>query len=598
MFPTLRLPRRLLLPLLAFASLTIHSQRVLGNELGTEELGTESHIGKTISRFTLDNCYGRAISLDTFANKKAIVVAFLGTECPLAKLYGPRLEKLQQTFGTDDLAVIGINSNRQDSLTEVLAYSHRHEITFQMLKDLGNKVADIFAAERTPEVFLLDSSFTVRYHGRIDDQYYVGGSRARPEISELSEAIKQLLSGEDVTVPETPVEGCHIGRVKSVSPTGSITFTKHIAPIFNNHCMRCHREGEIAPFNLTRYEDVVGWEDTILEVIEEDRMPPWFANPKHGEFANDPRLSSDQKDLIFTWIENGMPKGNLADLPTQPEFTEGWQIPQPDQVLTMPESFPVPAEGIVDYQYFVIDPEWMEDKYIVATEARPQNRSVVHHILLYVIPPNTPPRDYFRTRGPILAGYAPGAIPLTTPDGVAIKVQAGSQLLFEMHYTPNGYAQKDQSCVGLCFAKEPSKIKRELKGDAASYPPRQLIIEPHDPDKQLIQDSRKTKRKVALISMTPHMHLRGKSFRYDLIDAKTDHVIETLLDVPAYDFNWQLKYILKKPKIIRPGQFIRCTAIFDNSASNLANPAPDQRVRWGPQSDDEMMIGFMEYIPL
>lgn len=335
-----------------------------------------------------------------------------------------------------------------------------------------------------------------------------------------------------------------------------------------------------------------------MEVLEESRMPPWFANPKHGEFANDPRLSADQKDLIFTWIENGMPEGDLADLPTPPVFTEGWQIPEPDQIITMPQAYPVPAEGTVDYQHFVIDPEWTEDKYIVATEARPQNRSIVHHILLHIIPPDTSPRNYLRMRGPILAGYAPGSIPLTTPDGVAIKVKAGSKLLFEMHYTPDGHAQKDQSSVGICFAKEPSKIKRELKGDAASFPPRQLIIEKNDPDQQRVQDSKKTMRNVALVSMTPHMHLRGKSFRYDLIDAKNDTVIETLLDVPAYDFNWQLKYILKKPKLIRPGQFIRCTAVFDNSANNLSNPDPDKRVRWGPQSEDEMMIGFLEYIPL
>ena len=167
-----------------------------------------------------------------------------------------------------------------------------------------------------------------------------------------------------------------------------------------------------------------------------------------------------------------------------------------------------------------------------------------------------------------------------------------------MHYTPNGHAQEDQSSVGICYAKDPSKIKRELKGDATSFPRGELVIMPNDPDKQVVQDSKKTKRNVALVSMTPHMHLRGKSFRYDLIDAKTGHVVETLLDVPAYDFNWQLKYILKKPKVIRPGQFIRCTAVFDNSANNLANPNPSKRVIWGPQSEDEMMIGFMDYIPL
>jgi len=571
--------------LLAFLCMTCHLDTSLGGE---------SHIGKKVAPFTLDNCYGRAVSLNELGNKKAIVVAFLGTECPLAKLYGPRLQQLQQTFGTNDVAIIGINSNKQDSLTEVLAYTHRHKITFQMLKDLGNKVADAFAAQRTPEVFLLDSSYTVRYHGRIDDQYYVGGSREEPRVSELSAAIEQLLAGEKITVEETPVEGCHIGRVKNVQPTGSITFSKHIAPIFNNHCMRCHREGEIAPFNLTSYEDVVGWEDTIMEVIEEERMPPWFANPKHGEFSNDPRLSPEQKDMIFTWIENGMPQGDPTDLPPPPKFTEGWQISEPDQIIRMPEAFSVPAEGTVDYQHYVIDPEWTEDKYIVATEARPQNRSVVHHILLYVIPPGKRADD---TRE-ILAGYAPGAIPLTTPDGVAIKIKAGSKLLFEMHYTPNGYAQKDQSCVGLCFAKQPLRIKRELKGTAAAVPSRSLIIKAKQAGQKFECDSRQSKRKVALISMTPHMHLRGKAFRYDLIDAKTDTVIETLLDVPAYDFNWQLKYILKQPKVIRPGQFIRCTAVFDNSVNNLSNPDPSVEVRWGRQSEDEMMIGFMEYLPL
>lgn len=581
------------LTLFAVACLIIQSSSALGTTPNTE-----SHIGKKISPFTLDNCYGRTVSLDEFRGKKAIVVAFLGTECPLAKLYGHRLQELQTALGNKEVAVIGINSNKQDSLTEVLAYTRRHEITFQVLKDLGNKVADAFAAKRTPEVFLLDSNFTVRYHGRIDDQYYVGGSRERPEVSELSNAIGQLLAGEEITVAETQVEGCHIGRVKKTPPSGSITFTKHIAPIFNNHCMRCHREGEIAPFNLTCYEDVVGWEDTIMEVIEEGRMPPWFANPEHGEFSNDPRLSPEQKNLIFTWIENGMPKGDLADLPTPPLFTEGWQIPEPDQVISMPKAFSVPAEGTVEYQHFVIDPKWTEDKYIIATEARPQNRSVVHHILMHVIPPDTPREKRLRTRGPILAGYAPGAIPLTAPEGVAIKVQAGSQLLLEMHYTPNGYAQNDRSSVGICFADEPAKVKTQLMGDAASLHPKLLVIKPHESKREFVQDSRQPKRNVSLISMTPHMHLRGKSFRYDLIDAQTDHVIETLLDVPEYDFNWQMKYILKEPKIIRPGQFIRCTAVFDNSSHNPSNPDPKAHVYWGPQSDDEMMIGFMEYIPL
>jgi len=556
--------------------------------------GKESRLGKKMAPFTLDNCYGHSVSLSEFEDSQAIVIAFLGTECPLAKLYGPRLEQLQQTFANQNVAIIGINSNKHDSLKELLSYVHRHDLTFPMLKDPGNQVADAFTAERTPEVFLLDQDFVVRYHGRIDDQYAVGVARDTPQHSELSQAIGQILAGKKVSVPETPVVGCHIGRVKAMQPTGQITYTKHIAPIFNNHCMRCHRDGEIAPFNLTNYEDVLGWEDTILEVIDEGRMPPWFANPDHGEFANDASLSGEQKDLILTWVENGMPKGDPEDLPPAPQFTVGWQIPSPDQIIQMPKPFSVPAEGVVDYQNFIIDPEWNEDKYIVAAEARPQNRSVVHHILLYVIPPG----DQKASRRRILSGYAPGALPLSTPDGVAIKVEAGSKLLFQMHYTPNGVAQTDRSTVGLCFAKDPTKIKRELKGDAAAVAQRKLMIVPRDADQQFSCYSRAVSSNVLLMSMTPHMHFRGKSFRYDLVDAKTKQVIETLLDVPVYDFNWQLKYVLKEPRVLRTGQQIRCTAVYDNSANNLANPDPDETVKWGPQSYDEMMIGFMEYIPL
>jgi len=562
--------------------------------LSTSVAGKESCIGKKISSFTLDNCYGHSVSLSEFEDSKAIVIAFLGTECPLAKLYGPRLEKLQQTFADQGVTFIGINSNKHDSLKELLSYVRRHDLTFPMLKDPGNQVADALTAERTPEVFLLDQDLVVRYHGRIDDQYAVGVARDAPQHAELSQAIGQILAGQKVSVPETPVVGCHIGRVKSVPPTGQITYNKHIAPIFNNHCMRCHRDGEIAPFNLTNYEDVLGWEDTILEVIDEGRMPPWFANPDHGEFANDARLSDEQKDLILTWVENGMPQGDPQDLPPAPSFTVGWQIPDPDQIIQMPESFSVPAEGIVDYQNFIIDPEWSEDKYIVAAEARPQNRSVVHHILLYVIPPG----DKETSRRIILSGYAPGASPLIIPEGVAIKIKAGSKLLFQMHYTPNGVAQTDQSTVGICFAKDPTKIKRELKGDAAAVAERKLLIVPRDSNQQFSCYSRVVSSKVLLLSMTPHMHFRGKSFRYDLVDAKTKQVIETLLDVPAYDFNWQLKYVLKEPRMLQTGQQIRCTAVYDNSANNLANPAPDKTVQWGPQSYDEMMIGFMEYIPL
>ncbi|MCO8124575.1 redoxin domain-containing protein [Stieleria sp. TO1_6] len=547
-----------------------------------------SPIGERVESFTLDNCYGKPISLDDFSSAKAVVIVFLGTECPLAKLYGPRLTEIQKRYADRGVQIIGVNSNKQDSLTELGAYVRRHEIGFPMLKDPGNQVADAIGAERTPEVFLLDRQRVVRYHGRIDDQYGVGYSKERDAKPELTLAIDALLAGSPIEIAETEPVGCHIGRVKSSPPSGDVTFTKDIAPIFNSKCVSCHRDGEIAPFTLGSYDDVLGWEDTILEVIDDNRMPPWFADPSHGEFANDARLSSQERELIATWVDNGMPQGELSDLPDPPVFADGWQMQEPHQVFKMRDKpFAVQAEGVLDYQHFVVDPGWKEDKYIVAAEARPDSRSVVHHILVYVIPKGEKRRDFRQ----VLAGYAPGSPPLELTNGVAIHVEAGSKLLFEMHYTPNGTPTEDLSYVGFRFTDK-SNVRKRLRGQLAANNKFEI---PAGEANHIVKATYVSRQDETLLSMTPHMHLRGKSFRYDV--TFPDGREEVLLNVPHYDFNWQLKYTLKDPLSLPKGTQIKCTAVFDNSEDNLTNPDPTKPVRWGDQSFEEMMIGFMDTIP-
>lgn len=538
--------------------------------------------------FTLRSHEGREWSNSDFQDKQLVVVAFLGTECPLVKLYGPKLQKLNDEFA-EKLAVIGMNSNTQDSLTEINAYANRHEITFPFLKDVGNVVADQFDAKRTPEVFLLDADRNVRYRGRIDDQYSVGLIRDAATEHNLRDAIEQLLAGKDVAVPETEAVGCHIGRLQKAEPTGEITYAKHIAPIFNARCVECHRDGELAPFPLTTYDDVLGWEETICEVIADNRMPPWFANPAHGKFKNDCRLSDDEKQLVYDWVDNGMPKGDDKDLPDPPQFAEGWRIPKPDQVFYMRDTpFEVKAQGTISYQHFVVDPGWDEDKYICAAEARPDNKSVVHHILVYVVPEGQERRGGLDR---ILVGYAPGSTPVELADGVAIKVEAGSRLLFEMHYTPNGYVQSDRSYAGVKFVDK-SKVKKLIRGRIAIED--DLEIPPHASNHPVTAEY-SVARDELLVSMTPHMHLRGSSFKYE---AKyPDGNTEVLLDVPEYDFNWQLKYTLEQPKLLPRGTKVLCTATYNNSASNLVNPDPSKTVRWGDQSWQEMMIGFFDTLP-
>ena len=551
----------------------------------------QSRINRSIENFSLRDYRGKVHSLDALSDAKVVVVAFVGIECPLAKIYAPRLQELHEQFASEDVAFLGIDSNRQDSITELAAYARIHGIKFPVLKDAGNVVADAFGALRTPEVFVLDQDRKVRYWGRIDDQYGLGANSgyARPKVQrhDLAEAVNELLAGKEVSEPVIEAKGCIIGRVPKIDAHGEVTYSNQIARILQDRCVNCHREGEIAPFPLVEYDEVVGWAEMMREVIDEGRMPPWFANPAHGKFANDARMSEEQKKLFNTWVDNGCPEGDPADLPEPRDWVVGWQISEPDQVIYMSdEPDTVQAEGVVEYQYFTVDPGWTEDKWIQAAEARPDNRSVVHHNIAFVRPPQEPGAKRDRIRGGLLAGYAPGGGVREYHKGVAKFVPAGSKLVFQMHYTPNGSVQKDRSYVGVVFA-DPKTVHKRVQGGTPSN--HSFAIPPGDPHYK-VTSTHEFAEDMELFWFAPHMHLRGSAFRYEA--AYPDGRREILLDVPKYDFNWQLRYILAEPKLMPAGTTMHCTAYFDNSEDNLANPDPTETVRWGDQTWEEMMIGW------
>jgi peroxiredoxin len=558
---------------------------VSGDELNTSPSDSTAVLDQPPSlKIKVPDTFGRSRSLQEFADKEILVVAFLGTECPLARLYGPRLSDLAKEFADRSVAVVGVNANVQDSLTEVSAYIQRHQISFPFLLDTDHRIADALQAQRTPEVFVLDSSRQVRYRGRIDDQYGISIQRSSPTRRDLAVAINELLDGKQVTVASTVAVGCHIGRKVTVEPHGDITWSRHVAPIFYRRCVECHRDGQIAPFALTSFEETVGWGQTIAEVIEEERMPPWNANPEFGTFSNDCRLTDQEKEQVLTWVDNGCPKGDPADLPAAPQFADGWRMPQPDQVVYMREKeFNIPAEGVVEYQYWEVDPKFEEDKYITAVEAKPDNTAVVHHIIAYMrLPGEKNPKGL----GSMLIGYAPGTSPLIFPEGTAMRVPAGTKFIFELHYTPNGEPQTDRSYVGMKFTDR-DNVKRLVTGSEVLNS--KFSIDPGASNYEVTAQKR-IKADVDLLSLTPHMHLRGKSFRYEAI--YPDGQREVLLDVPRYDFNWQLRYEFAEPKRLTKGTRILCTAHFDNSTANPNNPDPTRAVGWGQQSWDEMMIGF------
>lgn len=590
-----------------------------------------NRVGMKINDFTLKSQFGKEYSLSDF-DQDVVVVIFLGTECPLAKLYAPGLGRMEKQFDHSKVAVVGIDSNRQDSIQEIASYAQRHKLDFPILKDPGNEIADRFAAIRTPEVFVLDKDRVVRYWGRIDDQYGfaegVGFQRPAPTRRDLVEAVDELLAGEEVSVPITKALGCHIGRVREADENAEVTYSNQIARIFQNRCLECHRPGRIGPFEMTSYEEVVGWGEMIREVVEEKRMPPWHANPLHGQFANDMSLTDKERDMIFAWVDAGCPEGDPSDLPPTKEFFEGWTIGEPDEIVYMSdEPVDVPAEGVVDYYHFVVDPGWTEDKWIIGAEAKPESLETVHHILVFIAPAELeqsaftnrglrtgkrakregkrgeddldPAKPKKRKRGRrggggggigggnLIAGYAPGANPILDSKGkTAMFVPAGSKLLFQMHYTPTGTAAKDRSYIGFKFG-DPEDV--EYVARSTSVLNTFFSIPPEASNYKAIAKT-KFENDTWIANLTPHMHSRGKAFRYEA--TYPDGEKEVLLDVPSYDFNWQTTYEFEEPKLMPKGTTLLCTAWWDNSQDNLSNPDPSIRVSWGDQTFQEMMIGF------
>lgn len=544
-----------------------------------------SPVGQLVDDFELKDHKGTTYALSAYSEQPIVVLAILGTECPLAKLYGPRLQRFANEYEKHGVAVIGINANSQDSLSDIKDYVRKHEIEFPILKDEGNKIVDLIGAKRTPEVFVLDRERVIRYHGRIDDQYGVGYVRPKARRSELQNAVDELRDGNSVSNPSTDSIGCLIGRVKAARTDSQVTYCNKIAAIFQKHCVECHRVGDIGPFQMTDYDEIVGWADTISEVIKDKRMPPWHANPNYGQFTNARHMSKAEMRLVHEWVEAGAPYGDEKDLPTPRTFTDGWRLPrQPDVIFSMSKQpFRVPAEGIIDYQYFAVDPGFKEDKWIEAAEVIPGNRSVVHHSIVSVRVPDSWGEESMSW----LAAYVPGQDINQLEPHQAYFIPAGSKLVFQMHYTPTGSPQQDLTRIGIVFA-DPEKITEHVFTMVAMN--RNFEIPAHASNHRVATTLNGFPKGARLLTLSPHMHLRGKSFRFIAHKGANSKV---LLDVPNYDSNWQHTYHLSRPMPLDPQMRITCIAHYDNSEANLVNPDPEQTVRWGEQAFEEMMLAYV-----
>lgn len=561
----------------------------LTESLVAQQSSSENSVDRKIANTEIKDIHGTPhMLLDQEAS--ATVVVFLGWECPLVRQYAPRLQELQQEFQSQGVRWLTINSNQHDSLTELQHFARTFNFDIPVLKDVGNRLADQFGAQRTPEAFLLNTDHKIVYQGRIDDQFTYGRQRPDAVSRFLADAIQETLDDKTVTQSYVKPDGCIIGRVMKASgdSENGVTYSNQISRILQKNCTSCHRAGEIGPFALMEYSEVAGWAGMIQEVVNERRMPPWHADPEHGSFSNDCRLSEDEIRMINQWVDAGAPQGNPEELPEPVQYTDGWQIGEPDMVVAMSKRpFRVPATGTVEYEYFQVDPGFKEDKWVTAAECRPGNRAVIHHIIVGVRGEGEFGEGvHDQLQSDWIAATAPGSPPMILPVGYAKRIPAGSKLLFQMHYTPNGTATTDISTIGLKFLDEDEVTHRVLTMKAWN----ERIRIPAGADNHRVNARFRFERQAELLSLFPHMHLRGKAFRYTAV--YPDASQEVLLNVPNYDFNWQNAYLLSQPKMMPEGTRLKCVAHFDNSESNLANPDPSKTVRWGDQTWEEMMIGY------
>ena len=543
-------------------------------------------LGTQPEKFTLKDIHYLPRSLDDLGEAKAYVLVFTTTGCPLVQRYLPRLQDLYAHYRDQGVKVVAVNVGPDDSLKEIAYQAIQYKAEFPFLKDFDGDCARSVGATRTPQVVLLDAKKIIRYRGRIDNQYRLSGVKPSVDREDLKEALDDVLAGRKVRVKETVVDGCAISFPEARTMHTSLTYAKDIAPLINQHCVECHRPGTEAPFSLISYEKVAAKARTIAEVVEEQRMPPWFAHPGYGKFINQRSLTAEEREKIVQWALNGKAAGDLSQAPAPPKFSDTkWLIGEPDLIITAKQPEKIPATGYIPYRYVILPYVFQYDTWVQGVQIMPSNSRVVHHANLVAASLNSG----FDEDHNFITGKVPGGIPVDLNSGLAMMIPKGCSLLYQIHYVTTGKEETDQISVGLRFAKEPihKRVRYKIIGDYKFKIPPGAPAWPVSAQKELECDA-------TGIGLFSHMHLRGKDTTF--FAHYPDGKAETLLVLPNYSFDWQLSYVWGRGAQHFPkGTRIECSSHFDNSSFNPYNPNPSITVTNGPQTHDEMMQGFFFY---
>lgn len=556
-------------------------------------------IGAPVGSLAFRDLSGKSYTAADLRGGPAALFIFLSTQCPVSNSYGSRLLALKKEYGPRGVRIFGVNSNFEESAAAVVRQANDRGLSFPMVKDAGGALARRLGATVTPEAVLIDGAGVLRYRGRIDDQRVVTAVKRR----DLRDALEAVLAGRPVATAETVPFGCSIQSTPRVAVAHpKVTFTRDVAPILQANCQSCHRPGEIGPFSLLTYQDTRAWAGLVKDYTQRRAMPPWKPAPGYGVFEDARRLTDAQIRTIAEWVDEGAPKGDPKDMPPPRTFVNGWTLGTPDLVLDAGDSYPVTAEGRDVYQNFVLPYVSDKDQWVSAVEVRPDQRAVVHHVILYVDPQGKslaldaadPQLGYTGSGvGPgffpaeFIGGWAPGNTPRFAPPGIALKIPAHARLVLQVHYHKDGKPHRDRTRIGLHFATGPvDKQARVLPiiNTGLAIPPGEQRCEVHA--------SVHVPTDVTARIVGPHMHLLGREMKISA--TLPDGTVKPMVWIKDWDFNWQETYVFKEPMKLPKGTRIDVVAYYDNSTGNPNNPNnPPKLVTWGEQTTDEMCVAFV-----
>ena len=555
----------------------------------------EYGVGHVVPNFLVEDLQGDKLDFEELKNNRALVVIIFSDFCPVSNKFGPELARLEKDYAGKPMAFIFDCPIKAETTQDLMSYVSKYQLKSFVVHDTDGKLAKALGARTSTESFVLDAARTLVYRGAINDQYGLGYSKDKPAQTYLRDAIDDVLGGKTPAIAATTAPGCalDLAEAQPAAEKTSLTYYNQISRIVQANCVECHHAGGIAPFSLETYTDVIANAGMIKQQVARGLMPPWFAAKQPGQtespWINDRSLSEQDKANLLAWLNSNRPPGNPADAPIARLFPSQWNIGKPDVILQLPEPIKIKAEGFMPYQYRTIQTRFPEDRWIQAYEIMPTACSVVHHVIVS-LQTDGEGTNLLSESGATgyWAAYVPGYTHRTYPEGYARKLPAGAKLKLQIHYTPNGQATQDQLKIGLIFSKQPPQYEMHTLG----IPQLGLNIPP-GVHRHVETAKYHVTKNINVTGYQAHTHLRGIAFRYELV--KPNGETETLLDIPKFDFNWQLQYDYVQPKFIPADSTIRVLAVYDNSADNPANPDPTKTVKWGQQTYDEMLVGYVEY---